>query len=75
MDQMMVDVTDIPGVEVMDEVTLVGWNGDEVITTEQISRAAHSFHYELFCGVPSRVPKIYFQGGNPVFRVHPLLDR
>ena len=74
MDQMMVDVTDIPGVQIMDEVTLVGRDGDETITTEQIAQAAHSFHYEFFCDVPRRVPRIYFQGGKPVFRVQHLLE-
>ena len=74
MDQMMVDVTDIPGVQVMDEVTLVGRDGEEVITTEEISQAAHSFHYEFFCTIPQRVPRIYFQGGKPVFRIQHLLS-
>ena len=74
MDQLMVDVTDIPGVEVMDEVTLVGRDGDEAITTEEISQAAHSFHYEFFCTATRRVPRIYFRDGKPVSRVQYLLD-
>ena len=74
MDQMMVDVTDIPGVQVMDRVTLVGQDGGESITAEQISQAAHSFHYEFFCHIPRRVPRIYFQDGKPVFRVQHLLN-
>ena len=74
MDQMMVDVTDIPGVQVMDEVTLVGCDGDETITVEQIAEVAHSFHYEFFCGVPRRVPRLYIRDGKIVSRVHHLLD-
>ena len=74
MDQMMVDVTDIPGVAVMDEVTLVGRNGSEVITTEEIAQACHSFNYEFFCVIPRRVPRIYFENGKPVLRVQYLLD-
>ena len=74
MDQMMVDVTDIPGVQVMDRVTLVGRDGDEVITTEEISQAAHSFNYEFFCTTTRRVPRIYFRNGKPSSRVLYLLD-
>ena len=74
MDQMMVDVTDIPGVRVEDEVTLVGTDGDETITAEQIGETAGSFHYEIVCGVSRRVPRLYFRGGKAVCRVHYLLD-
>ena len=74
MDQMMVDVTDIPGVQVMDEVTLVGRDHNQVITVEQISAACHSFNYEFVCGISRRVPRLYFQGGKPVFRVQYLLE-
>ena len=75
MDQMMVDVSDIPGVEVMDKVTLVGRDHSQEITVEQISAACHSFNYEFVCGTSRRVPRIYFQGGKPVFRVQHLLDQ
>ena len=75
MEQMMVDVSDIPGVEVMDEVTLVGRDHSQEITVEQISAACHSFNYEFVCGTSRRVPRIYFQGGKPVFRVQHLLDQ
>ncbi len=74
MDQMMVDVTDIPDVRADDPVTLVGTDGDETITMEQIAQAAGSFNYEFVCGVSRRVPKVYFQGGQPVCEVHYLLD-
>ena len=36
MDQFMVDVTDIPDVKIGDEVTLIGRDGDEVITMEEV---------------------------------------
>ena len=73
MDQMMVDVTDIPGVEVGDRVTLIGQDGDEVITIEEISAVADSFNYEFACGISRRVPRIYIRGGQAVHSVHYLL--
>ncbi|MBQ7415938.1 MAG: alanine racemase [Oscillospiraceae bacterium] len=74
MDQMMVDVTDIPGVALDDTVTLVGRDGDETITMEAIAAAADSFNYEFVCGISRRVPRIYCRGGREVRSVHYLLD-
>ena len=74
MDQMMVDVTDIPDVKVNDRVTLVGRDGDESITMEQIAEAADSFNYEFVCGISRRVPRIYTQEGKTVHSVHYLID-
>ena len=74
MDQLMVDVTDIPGVALDDTVTLVGRDGDEEITMETISAAADSFNYEFVCGISRRVPRIYCRDGREVRSVHYLLD-
>ena len=74
MDMMLVDVTDIPGASVNDQVVLVGRSGDEVITMEEIAEAAGSFNYEFVCGISRRVPRIYTQGGKTVHSVHYLLD-
>ena len=74
MDQMMVDVTHIPDVAIEDPVTLVGRDGDECITMEQIAREAGSFHYEFACGIGRRVPRLYYQNGTQLDTVHYLLD-
>ena len=74
MDQMMVDVTDIPGVSLDDRVTLVGGDGRHHISMERIAAAADSFNYEFVCGISRRVPRIYCQGGKEVRSVHYLLD-
>ena len=74
MDQMMVDVTDIPGVVPGDRVTLVGTDGDEAITMEEISAKADSFNYEFSCGISRRVPRVYTSGGKTVHTVHYLTD-
>ena len=59
MDQMMVDVTDIPDVQVEDVVTLVGTDGDETITIEEIANPAARFDYEMLCAISSRVTRVY----------------
>ena len=74
MDQMMVDVTHIPGVTVGDNVTLVGTDGENTITMEEISAQAFSFNYEFVCGISRRVPRLYVQGGKTIHTVHYLLD-
>ena len=74
MDQMMVDVTDIPEVKVGDQVTLVGKDGDQQISVEEIAEAAGSFNYEFVCGISRRVPRYYVQNGQIRHTVHYLLD-
>lgn len=59
MDQMMVDVTDIPDVQVEDVVTLVGTDWDETITIEEIANPAARFDYEMLCDISSRVTRVY----------------
>ena len=74
MDQMMVDVTDIPQTQPGDRVTLVGTDGTETITMEQIAAAADSFNYEFVCGISRRVPRIYVRDGKNIHSVHYLTD-
>lgn len=58
MDQCMIDVTDIPDVREGDIVTVVGRDGDEVVTIDQISRLAGSINNETLTRISSRVPRI-----------------
>ena len=74
MDQMMVDITDIPQTQPGDRVTLVGTDGEETITMEQIAAAADSFNYEFVCGISRRVPRIYVRDGRNIHSVHYLTD-
>lgn len=67
MDQFMVDITDITGdVNIEDEVVLVGKQGDEILSMEEVSENAYSFNYELPCNVARRVPRVYYQNGEAV---------
>lgn len=61
MDQMMVDITGIPDVEMEDIVTLAGTDGAERISVEEISELAGSFNYEFVCDISKRVPRKYMQ--------------
>lgn len=75
MDQLMVDVTDIPDAAAGDTVTLAGRDGKERITIEELAAAAGSFNYETVCGISRRVPRVYLRGGQCVGSVHYLLEK
>ncbi len=67
MDQCMVDVTDIPEAEQGDVVTLLGRDGEDVISAEEIgATVGNSFHYEVVCDISKRVPRIYYRDGKIV---------
>ena len=72
MDQFMIDVTNIPDVRVGDTVTLVGRDGNAVLTMEEVSLLAHSFNYELPCRVSRRVPRVYIKNGKEIKTVNYL---
>ncbi len=59
MDLVTIDVTDVPGAEVQDEVVLLGAQGRDVITAEELAALAGTISYEIFCSVSARVPRLY----------------
>lgn len=63
MDQLMADVTNVPDVNVGDEVTLVGTDGNETISIEDISDPTARFNYEVVCLINKRVPRVYVKNG------------
>ncbi|MBE6588130.1 MAG: alanine racemase [Ruminococcaceae bacterium] len=72
MDQMMVDVTDVPDALPGDDVVLFGRMGDEFIPVEELANKACSFNYEFVCGIARRVPRVYFNGEKYLFCVNYL---
>ena len=67
MDQCMVDVTDIPEAKVGSVVTLMGRDGDDFISAEEIgATVGNSFHYEVVCDIAKRVPRVYYRDGKIV---------
>ena len=59
MDQMMVDITDIPNVQIEDLVTLIGQDCDQRISVEEMADLAGSFNYEFVCNISKRVKRIW----------------
>lgn len=74
MDQTMIDVSDIPGVKVGDEVVLVGKQLENAISIEELAGMSASFNYEFVCDINRRVPRVFYQEGKIVGVKNYLLD-
>ena len=59
MDQLMVDVTGIPDVRIGDEVILIGSQGAEAITADELALLAGTMSYEILLSISERVPRVY----------------
>ncbi len=59
MDQFMVDVTNIKGVSVEDEVVLFGKQGENEIPVEELATLQGTINYEIVCMIGKRVPRVY----------------
>ncbi len=66
MDMTMVDVTDVDEVSPGDEVVLMGKQGGDEITVEEIAEKIGTISYEVLCTVGKRVPRVYVRGGKPI---------
>lgn len=66
MDQFMVDISELPEIKQGDEVTLVGRDGDEYISIEEVADMSYSFNYEFVCDIGKRIPRVYYKGGKAV---------
>ena len=66
MDQLVVDVTDIAGVAEGDEVVLIGRQGQDQITAEEMAGVMGTINYEVVVGLPSRLPRVYLREGKEV---------
>lgn len=61
MDWTILDVTDIPNVEIGTKVTVIGRDGDESISAECLAADTDTISYEITCGFSSRVARIFVQ--------------
>ena len=59
MDQIMVDVTGIPGVEIGDEAVLIGGQGDDFIAAGELADLVGTINYEIVSRLGERVPRAY----------------
>ncbi|MGE4214518.1 MAG: alanine racemase [Anaerotignaceae bacterium] len=73
MDQCMVDITEIEGVNIEDEVVLMGKMGNAEISADDIAKLIGTINYEVVCMVDKRVPRVYIKNGNVVKVVNHLL--
>lgn len=70
MDQCVIDISDVEGVHVGDEVTVFGGK----ITVEELARLNRTIPYEIFCGISRRIPRIYISGGKVSHIADYILD-
>ncbi len=59
MDQCMVRLDEVPEAEIGDEVVLIGKQGEQQITAEEVANTWGTINYEVVCGIGKRVPRIY----------------
>jgi alanine racemase len=59
MDLTLIDVTNVPGVQLDDEVILLGHYGALEVPAEEIAKIAGTLSYEVTCGISERVPRVY----------------
>jgi alanine racemase len=63
MDMTMIDVTDVPGIAMRDEVVLLGAQdgpcGRDLITADELAARAGTIPWEVLCAISRRVPRFY----------------
>jgi alanine racemase len=59
MDMILIDVTEVPDVQMGDEVVIFGKQGKEEISVEELAKKSNTIPYEILCNVGKRVPRIY----------------
>jgi alanine racemase len=74
MDMCTIDVTDIPSCAVGDEVVLLGKQGQEYISANEIADKAKTISYEVLCALGKRAPRVFLQKGR-TDAVEPRLRR
>lgn len=66
MDLTLIDVTNVPGVELNDEVILMGKSAGQSVSAEYLAKTAGTLSYEVTCGIGSRVPRVFVEGQTKV---------
>jgi len=62
MDLTLIDVTNVPGVNLNDEVVLMGESAGRSVSAEYLAKTAGTLSYEVTCGIGSRVPRLFVEG-------------
>jgi alanine racemase len=59
MDQILVQLDGVPDAQAGDEVVLIGRQGEELITAEDVAQVWGTVNYEVICAIGARVPRLY----------------
>jgi alanine racemase len=59
MDWTLIDATNVPGVEINDEVVLIGEQNGLTITAEELAAKSNTISYEITCGISRRVAHVF----------------
>ncbi len=59
MDMILIDVTEVPDVQMGDEVVIFGKQGEEEISVEELAKKSDTIPYEILCNIGKRVPRVY----------------
>lgn len=70
MDQFMVDITHIPNVKDLDEVILIGKQGDNEITADDLANIKGTINYEVVCQLGKRIPRVYVKNNEYVCSIN-----
>lgn len=62
MDALAVDVTDVPGASLTDDFVLLGRQGDESITADELARRRTTISWEVLVSMAHRLPRVYYAG-------------
>jgi alanine racemase len=63
MDQLMIDVSEIPDVKAGEIVTLIGKDGSQCITADDWARDLSTISWEILCGFKHRLPRVSISNG------------
>ena len=66
MDQTIVDVSNVPNVNIGDTVVILGKSAGNSITVDELTKDSNTFSYEFICGINKRVPRLYYSNGEYV---------
>ncbi len=64
MDQMTVDISEVKNVQIDNEVVLIGKQGKEEVTADEMAQWASTIPYEIITGISQRVPRLYYKSKN-----------
>ncbi len=65
MDNITIDLGDEPAARIGEVGTIIGRDGDQVQTAEDLANRIGTINYEIVCGISRRVPRAYHRDGEP----------